>query len=77
MYVACKEALQRKPQQGSVGEGEKGELLFSSISNPLTATCKINVRAVMGKKFLTPILCTSRIMFCYRGLKTLDSGSKK
>ena len=69
MYVACKEALHRKPQQGSVGEGEKGELLFSSISNPLTATWKINVRAVMEKKFLTLILCTGRIMFCYHGLK--------
>ena len=50
MYVACKEALQRKPQQGSVGEGEKGELLFSPISNPLTTTCKC--KSSDGKKIL-------------------------
>ena len=40
VLVAYKKALQRKPQQGSVGEGGKEELLFLPISNPLTATCK-------------------------------------
>ena len=40
VHVACKEALQRKPKEEGVGEPEKGELLFSPVSNPLTRTCE-------------------------------------